>query len=102
MTKSPDEDLSATPGTRPDRRNSVAEGACREDDEAHARLAAIVDSSEDAIISKSLEGIITSWNKSAERIFGYSAEEAVGRPIRIIAAAGRPPEMEEILKRIRR
>jgi PAS domain S-box-containing protein len=67
-----------------------------------ARLAAIVSSSEDAIVSKTLGGIVTSWNAGAERIFGYAPEEMVGQPIgRII-----PPELhaeeEDILARLRR
>ncbi len=67
-----------------------------------ALLAALVESSDDAIISKDLNGIVTSWNKGAERIFGYTAEEAVGDPISIIASPERPDEMPAILERIKR
>ncbi|PYT18180.1 MAG: hypothetical protein DMG59_05135 [Acidobacteria bacterium] len=64
-------------------------------------LAAIVDSSDDAIIGKNLAGIITSWNKGAERMFGYAAAEAVGKPIAMIADPGRIDEMPNILERIK-
>jgi PAS domain S-box-containing protein len=65
-------------------------------------LASIVQSSDDAIVSKNLDGIITSWNKGAERIFGYAAEEAVGQPITIIIPQDRQDEEHTILTRIRR
>ena len=65
-------------------------------------LAAIVESSDDAIVSKNLDGTITSWNPAAERLFGYSAEEAIGRPIAILAPPDRKNEMPAILERIRR
>jgi PAS domain S-box-containing protein len=65
-------------------------------------LAAIVDYSDDAIISKSLNGVITSWNKGAERIFGYLAEEAVGQPITLIIPQDRLEEERHILERLRR
>jgi PAS domain S-box-containing protein len=68
---------------------------------ANQRLAAIVESSDDAIIAKDLNGIITSWNGAAERIFGYTAAEMVGKPIAILAAPGHLDEMPEILSRIR-
>ena len=67
-----------------------------------ARLAAIVESSDDAIIGKTLEGIITSWNEGAERIYGYSAEEAVGQPILMLVPPERPNEISRILESIRR
>src|SRR5215211_9502876 len=71
-------------------------------EEESARLAAIVESSDDVIIGKTLEGIITSWNKGAERIYGYSAEEAVGQPISMLVPPERPNEIPRILESIRR
>src|SRR5947199_406283 len=69
--------------------------------EADAYLAAVIESSDDAIISKNLDGIITGWNKSAERIFGYSAREAIGKSILMIIPPDRVNEEKEILARIR-
>jgi PAS domain S-box-containing protein len=69
-------------------------------EEARARLAAIVESSEDAIVSKTLEGVIRSWNAGAERLFGYTAEEAVGRPITLIIPPERHDEERTILDRL--
>jgi PAS domain S-box-containing protein len=65
-------------------------------------LASIVESSDDAIVSKNLDGIITSWNRAAERIFGYSASEAVGQPITLVIPEDRQSEERGILTRIRR
>lgn len=69
--------------------------------EVQIRLAAIVESSDDAIVSKDLNGIVQSWNRGAERVFGYSAEEMVGNHISIIAAPDRINEMPAILQRVR-
>jgi len=69
---------------------------------ASSLLAAIVDSSDDAIISKTLDGVITSWNKSAERLFGYTCEEAVGRHITLIVPEDRRDEEAKILGRLKR
>jgi PAS domain S-box-containing protein len=71
-------------------------------DEVQARLAAIVANSDDAIVSKTLDGIVLSWNSAAERIFGYSAEEMIGRPILTLLPPERADEETEILTRIRR
>ncbi len=74
----------------------------KQGERAAALLSSIVDSSEDAIVSKDLNGIITSWNKSAERLFGYSAEEAIGQSITMLIPANRRGEEAEILDRLRR
>jgi PAS domain S-box-containing protein len=71
-------------------------------DTTNSLLAAIVDSSDDAIISKNLNGIITSWNKSAERIFGYAAEEAIGQHITLIIPPERRSEEDTIIASLRR
>ena len=71
-------------------------------EEAQSRLAAIVESSDDAIVSKGLDGIITSWNKGAERIFGYTAKEAIGQHITLIIPPDRKEEENNIIARISR
>jgi PAS domain S-box-containing protein len=70
--------------------------------ETRALLSAVVENSDDAIITKDLNGIITSWNKSAERLFGYLAEEAVGRSVTMLIPADRLHEEPRILARLRR
>jgi PAS domain S-box-containing protein len=72
------------------------------DDGITSLLAAIVDSSDDAIVSKTLDGIITSWNRGAEKIFGYSATEAIGRHITLIIPTARHGEENDVLARVRR
>jgi len=67
-----------------------------------AYLAAVVESSDDAIVAKTLDGIITAWNGGAERIFGYTAAEAVGQPITLIVPPDRMDEERGILERLRR
>ncbi|WP_437629964.1 PAS domain-containing hybrid sensor histidine kinase/response regulator [Sorangium sp. So ce854] len=66
------------------------------------RLAAIVDSSEDAVIGESLDGRVTSWNRGAQKIFGYSAEEMLDRPLAVLAPPGREDEEPRVLERVRR
>ena len=70
--------------------------------EYRSRLALIIDSSEDAILSKDLNGTITSWNKGAERIYGYTPEEVVGKHISLLIPADRPDEIPQILRKIAR
>ncbi len=74
----------------------------RRTEEVRARLAAIVESSEDAIVSKTLDGVIRSWNAGAQRLFGYTPEEAVGRPITLIIPPEREDEERTILARLAR
>jgi len=71
-------------------------------EEKSAKLAAIVESSDDAIISKTLDGIITSWNQAAERMFGYTAEEMVGQPVLKLIPEDRQDEGPMIIERIKK
>jgi PAS domain S-box-containing protein len=70
-------------------------------EESRFRLAAIVESSEDAIISKSLDAVIVSWNAGAQHTFGYTEQEAVGRPITILIPSELREEENKILERLR-
>jgi hypothetical protein len=74
----------------------------RELRDSQNRLALIVDSSQDAIIGKNLDGIITHWNKGAEHMYGYTAQEMIGRPIAVLCPKDRVDEIPGILERIRR
>jgi PAS domain S-box-containing protein len=78
------------------------EVALRESEQRLRGLASLVESSDDGIVSKNLNGIITSWNSGAERIFGYSASVAIGLPITLVIPDDRQSEEREILTRIRR
>jgi PAS domain S-box-containing protein len=77
-------------------------GERRQGERARALLAGIVNSSDDAIVSKTLDGIITSWNAAAERMFGYTSEEAVGKSITLIIPKDRLDEETKILSKLRR
>jgi PAS domain S-box-containing protein len=92
-------------------RKRIAEELRRANEELHhrtaeqlgefrSRLASIVDSSEDAILSKDLTGIVMSWNRGAERMYGYPAEEVVGKHISILAPSDRSDEVSKILQKI--
>lgn len=71
-------------------------------EEARLRLAAIVESSRDAILATDLEGTILSWNESASRLFGYQPQEAIGQPVTMLAPSGRRAEMSSMLQAVRR
>ena len=93
----------------PEARDSISQSLLNElpalrlkADKAIGLLAAIVDSSDDAIVSKTLDGIISSWNTAAERLFGYSAREAVGQHISLIIPANRRNEETVIIERIKK
>jgi PAS domain S-box-containing protein len=73
----------------------------KEDENKQAMFAAIVDSSEDAIISKTLDGVITSWNRASEKLYGYTEEEILGKPITILIPHERGQEEEHIIDKIR-
>ena len=75
---------------------------CQEIGGYRARLASIVDSSEDAIIGKDLDGTITSWNRGAHRMYGYEPDEVIGKNISILTSKDRPDEIPSILDRIKR
>ncbi|UVT17485.1 MAG: PAS domain S-box protein [Nitrospira sp.] len=86
--------------SKSDMRVDMTERTLAED--VKANLAAIIESSDDAIVSKNLNGIITSWNRGAERIFGYAAQEAIGQPVTMLMPPDRVDEEPGILQRIRR
>ena len=79
----------------------VADREAKKREASVGLLASIVDSSEDAIVGKSLEGVITSWNHAAEAMYGYTAAEIIGEPISLVMPAGSEEEMRNILERIR-
>jgi PAS domain S-box-containing protein len=79
-----------------------AEKRLRESEARYRGIAAIVESSDDAVLTKDLDGVITSWNQGAERLFGYKAEEAIGKPVTMLIPTDRLDEETTILTRIRR
>ena len=82
-------------------REAANRRAHREAEEARAYLAAIVESSDDAIIGRTLDGIILSWNAGAERMYGYQAAEVKGRPISLLVPPYRPEELPQLHARVR-
>jgi len=73
----------------------------RAEEDLH-RMAAIIESSDDAVVSKTLEGVITSWNPAAERLYGWRASEVVGRSASFLVPPGQPDDVADILERVRR
>ena len=79
-----------------------AQDELRASNERLAHLAALVESSDDAILSKGIDGTILSWNQGAERLYGYTCQEIIGRPISMLLPPDRPHEVEEILRKLKR
>src|SRR5205823_5747436 len=73
----------------------------READQVRSQLAAIVQSSQDAIIAKDLDGNIISWNQAAEQLYGYKAEEILGKPLSILIPPGQPDELTGLMERLK-
>lgn len=100
-------EITLTPILAPDQQCTHVVGTIRDITEQRRavelslRLAAIVESSDDAIISKTLDGIITTWNAGAQRMFGYSAEEVIGKPVTLLIPPERVGEEPVILQRLR-
>lgn len=88
-------------GSDPEIGGDVSPSERREEEELRSRLAAVVESSDDAIITKTLEGIITTWNAGAQKIFGYTADEVIGKPVTILMPPDRVNEEPGILARLR-
>ncbi len=86
-------DQGASPGNQDD--SALTSG------DAKARLAAIVESSDDAIIAETLDGTIVTWNRAAERLYGFTAEEVIGRSISITVPSDRVPELKDYMGRVR-
>jgi PAS domain S-box-containing protein len=74
----------------------------RRGDEARSQLAAIVESCDDAIVSRTLDGIVTTWNAGAERLYGYTAEEMIGKPISVLVPRHQAAELPEFMEKLRR
>ena len=90
------------PARRADDGDAIKSAPAATNDAAALHYTAIVESSEDAILSKDLTGVILSWNQGAERLFGYTAQEAIGKPITMIIPLDRQGEEPQILERIRK
>lgn len=100
--ETPTKKAAAAADAHADAQAADVNGAASAADAARAWLAAIVDSSEDAIVSKTLEGVITSFNASAERLYGYKSEEVIGKHISTIVPKELHPQLEEIEASLRR
>src|SRR5690242_8037512 len=81
--------------------SNAVKGRLRPGPSPDALLSAIFDSSDDAIISKGIDGVITNWNRGAERIFGYSREEAIGSSIWMLIPADRESEEDEVIEKLK-